>query len=68
VNIVNDSIVQWYWNSYLKSSGSEETSKEFALLPNALARMLYFHTPKKKKLYHQYVSHTLGKTQKHLRA
>jgi len=49
VNIVSDIILQWYWNSYLKSSGSEETSKEFTLFPNAPAGMLYFHIPKRKK-------------------
>jgi hypothetical protein len=63
VNNVGDSILQWYLNSYLKSSGSEETSKEFTLLPNAPAGMPYFHIPKREKYNHQYVSHTLEKTQ-----
>jgi len=53
VNIISDSILQWYLNSYLKSSGSEETSKEFTLLPNTPARMLYFYIPKRKKWNHQ---------------
>jgi len=66
VNIVTDSILQWYWNSYLNSSGSKETSKELTLLQNAPSGFLYFHIPKRKKWNHQYISHTLGKTQTHL--